>query len=262
MSTISVAPEHTVSVAPKDSEFGKARFNESTSQVGFGSVAARPLWDLNSNSVPNFDTRSWRRQAYLASKRTMDFCISLSAFLILSPVFLVAALAIFLYDGGSPIFRQIRVGKDNRRFWCYKFRSMVRNAEQLKRQLEQQNDHSDPRTFKMKCDPRITPPGRFIRRFSIDELPQIYNVLVGDMSLVGPRPSLPCEVELYSNEDMRRLAVKPGLTCIWQVSGRSNLPFPEQVKLDVQYIEQQSFLLDLKLIAKTLPAVVSGDGAL
>ncbi len=138
---------------------------------------------------------------------------------------------------------------------------MVRNAEQLKKDLAEQNDHNDPRTFKMKGDPRITPPGRFIRRFSIDELPQIYNVLIGDMSIVGPRPSLPAEVDLYSDEDMKRLAVKPGLTCIWQVSGRSNLPFPEQVKLDVQYIEQQSLLLDLKLIAKTLPAVVSGDGA-
>lgn len=260
MSTISVAPEPG-SVAPNDSDFGTSRFLESQMAVAQGSTAVRAVWDLEPGTVAGLNVSDWRTVGFRISKRIFDIVVSLSALLVLAPFLLSVALVIFLYDGGLPIFRQIRVGKDNRRFWFYKFRSMVRDAEARKKDLQKHNDHSDPRTFKMKHDPRITLPGRFIRRFSIDELPQIYNVLIGDMSIVGPRPSLPSEVDLYTEDDMKRLAVKPGLTCIWQVSGRSNLQFPEQVKLDVQYIEQQSFLLDLKLIAKTLPAIVKGDGA-
>ncbi len=199
--------------------------------------------------------------AYSACKRLLDISISLTAILLLSPLLLLSAIMIKLHDGGPVFFSQVRVGKGGRTFRCYKFRSMMMNAESLKESLLGKNQHSDPRTFKMADDPRITRPGRFLRRFSIDELPQVFNVLTGDMSIVGPRPPVPGEVARYTDSDYRRLAVKPGLTCIWQVSGRSRLPFPEQVKLDVEYIQRRSLVLDMSIILRTVPAVLSGDGA-
>lgn len=199
--------------------------------------------------------------SYLLMKRLMDLSIAMLAIVLLSPLMLVVAAAIKLTDFGPVFFKQVRVGQDGREFLCWKFRSMVMNAEALMQELAEKNQHSDPRTFKMANDPRITAIGRILRRFSIDELPQIFNVLMGDMSIVGPRPPLPREVELYSAEDWRRLEVKPGLTCLWQISGRSRLPFPEQVRLDVQYIERRSLLLDCLIIARTVPAVLGGDGA-
>lgn len=202
-----------------------------------------------------------RTVVYLSCKRIIDVLLSLIAIVLLSPVFIVAAVMIKLCDRGPVFFSQERVGKGGLRFRCFKFRSMIRNAETLQRSLTAESQHADPRTFKIANDPRITPPGRFLRRFSIDELPQILNVFLGEMSIVGPRPALPQEVALYSDSDCLRLAVKPGLTCTWQVSGRSRLPFPEQVKLDLDYIQRRSFLLDLTLIARTVPAVLSGDGA-
>lgn len=202
-----------------------------------------------------------RQIGYLLCKRIIDIVLSLSALILLSPVFLVAAVWIKLYDRGPVFFSQDRVGKDGRIFRCFKFRSMIRNAQSLQSSLKAESQHSDPRTFKIANDPRITPPGRFLRRFSIDELPQILNVFLGQMSVVGPRPPLPHEVALYSDSDFERLAVKPGLTCTWQVSGRSRLPFPEQVKLDIDYIQRRSLLLDLALIVRTVPAVLTGDGA-
>lgn len=210
--------------------------------------------------------RFWRSSAaarllYRFMKRVFDFLASLLAIIVLFPVLVLAAVAIRLCDGGPVLFRQQRVGKGGRTFQCYKFRSMILEAEQLQEQLCQGNQHSDPRTFKMTQDPRVTAVGRVLRRFSIDELPQLANVLMGQMSIVGPRPPLPREVVLYTKSDWRRLAVKPGLTCIWQVSGRSRLPFPEQVRLDVQYIRTQSMSQDLSIILKTIPAVLSGDGA-
>ncbi|MEQ9409596.1 MAG: sugar transferase [Fuerstiella sp.] len=200
-------------------------------------------------------------QWYLATKRVFDFLLSLIALAVLSPVFLLAAISVKLYDRGPVLFSQERVGKNGRTFRCYKFRSMVTNAERLQKELIAQNEHADPRTFKMSNDPRITPVGRILRRFSIDEFPQIFNVLLGQMSIVGPRPPLPREVALYSHTDFQRLAVKPGLTCIWQVSGRSRLSFPEEVKMDVHYIQTQSIAKDITIILKTIPAVLSGDGA-
>jgi lipopolysaccharide/colanic/teichoic acid biosynthesis glycosyltransferase len=142
-----------------------------------------------------------------------------------------------------------------------KFRSMCLGAEERLRELLARNHHKEGVTFKLKDDPRITKVGRWLRRFSLDELPQFLNVLRGDMSLVGPRPPVPREVALYSLADRRRLAAKPGLTCIWQVSGRSSIDFSRQVELDVQYIERQNFRLDLELLAKTVPAILSGKGA-
>ena len=199
--------------------------------------------------------------ATLAFKRLLDILFSLTALLLLSPLFLVVALLIKLYDRGPVFYVQKRVGLHGQEFPFPKFRSMVRNADALKDTLLQQADRKGDIIFKMKRDPRITPIGRFIRRFGIDELPQFWCVLVGDMSIVGPRPPVPREVALYSQEDRRRLEVKPGLTGIWQVSGRAEIGFKQQVELDVLYIESHGFWLDLKLIFKTIPAVLTGKGA-
>lgn len=185
----------------------------------------------------------------LKLKRLLDILAGLAALLLLSPLLLIVATLIKLEDANGPIFyTQSRVGQWGRVFHFPKFRSMVSNADQLKDQLLHDNQHGDSVTFKMKKDPRITRVGRVIRRLSIDELPQLWCVVKGDMSLVGPRPALPREVALYSFADRRRLEVKPGLTCIWQVSGRGDIPFEGQVKLDEQYINSKSLLLDFKLL--------------
>ncbi len=202
-----------------------------------------------------------RRKLYETSKRALDITLAATGLLVLSPLLIGVAVAIFMHDRGPIFFAQTRVGKGGQPFKFWKFRSMSVNAEALKAALAQQNQHGDGRTFKMKKDPRITPVGRFIRRFSIDELPQIYNILIGEMSIVGPRPPVPQEVAQYTARDMRRLAVVPGLTCIWQVSGRSELDFEKQVELDITYIKERSFLVDMSLIARTVPAVISGRGA-
>ncbi|HCJ95132.1 MAG TPA: glycosyl transferase, partial [Sphaerochaeta sp.] len=199
--------------------------------------------------------------ATLAFKRAMDMLLSFVALLMLSPLFLFVALAIKLHDRGPVFYIQQRVGLQGKEFPFPKFRSMVMHADALKDSLLNQADRAGDVTFKMKQDPRVTPIGRFIRRFSIDELPQLWCVLKGDMSIVGPRPPVPREVALYTQEDRRRLEVKPGLTGIWQVSGRSEIGFKQQVELDVLYIESHGFWLDLKLILKTIPAVLTGKGA-
>ncbi|MGG7058155.1 sugar transferase [Clostridium tertium] len=194
---------------------------------------------------------------YKFSKRILDFICSLLGLIVLSPVLLIVAILIKLESKGPIVFSQKRVGLNGDEFKMYKFRSMVVNAEKLKVKLAKQNEMSGP-MFKMKDDPRVTKVGRFIRKTSIDELPQLINVLKGDMSLVGPRPSLPKEVEKFEPWMLDRLSVKPGLTCYWQVSGRNNIDFEDWMKLDLQYVEDRSFLLDLKLIFKTL-FVLFGD---
>jgi lipopolysaccharide/colanic/teichoic acid biosynthesis glycosyltransferase len=196
-----------------------------------------------------------------AAKRLLDILVSAGALLMLSPLLLAVAAAIKLHDGGPVLFWQTRVGKWGRTFAFPKFRSMVVNAEALRDKLEATNIHGAGITFKMKRDPRVTPIGRLIRRTSIDELPQLWCVLRGDMSLVGPRPALASEVARYSLADRQRLDVTPGLTCTWQVSGRSDIPFPEQLRLDVDYIQRQSLGEDLRLLLRTVPAVISGRGA-
>ena len=172
----------------------------------------------------------------------------------------IAAL-IKLDSRGSVFFRQTRVGQFGKTFKLYKFRSMHPEAEALKAELLRLNQMPGGILFKMKDDPRVTRLGRILRRFSLDELPQLINVLKGEMSLVGPRPAVPNEVRQYTLGARRRLEVKPGITCIWQVSGRSELPFVKQVELDVDYIDTQSAWLDLKLIARTVPTVLAGRGA-
>lgn len=198
---------------------------------------------------------------YPVAKRTLDLCASGVAILLLSPLMLVVAVAIRATSKGPVLYAHTRVGCEGREFTCYKFRSMIDKADALKQGLLDRNQHQDGRTFKMQNDPRITSVGRFLRKWSLDELPQLFNVFRGNMSLVGPRPPVPSEVEQYTWDDLRRLEVKPGLTCIWQVSGRSKIPFPEQLQMDVDYIERQSLMLDFKLLLKTIPAVISGDGA-
>ncbi len=194
-------------------------------------------------------------------KRAMDALLSAIALFLLCPLFLVVAVIVWLQDGGPPLFWQTRVGLLGREFDCPKFRSMVQDAEQQKSNLLCENHHGDGVTFKIKRDPRITPFGSVIRKLSIDELPQLWCVLTGQMSLVGPRPPLPSEVSRYAVRDRRRLEVKPGLTCIWQVSGRSELPFEQQVRLDAKYIDTHSNRLDVVLLLKTIPAIISGRGA-
>jgi len=198
---------------------------------------------------------------YETVKRVLDLAVVIPLLVLLSPLLLLMALVIKLWDRGPVLFVQTRVGERGREFRCFKFRSMVPDAEKLKDQLLDQNEHPDQRTFKMYRDPRITWIGRIIRKTSIDELPQLWNVVRGDMSLVGPRPPVPDEVNLYSDDDRKRLEVRPGITCIWQVSGRGNLPFSEQVRLDLEYIHNRSLWLDLKLLLLTIPAVFSGRGA-
>lgn len=194
-------------------------------------------------------------------KRLIDIVGGGGALIALSPLFLLIAVAIKLTDGGPVLFWQTRVGQWGREFPFPKFRSMVLNAEALKTSLLAQSHHGNSITFKMKHDPRVTWIGRILRKFSLDELPQLWSVVVGDMSLVGPRPPVPREVAAYSLLDRRRLDVVPGLTCIWQVSGRGDIPFAQQVELDIDYIESQSFWFDIKLLLRTVPAVLLGKGA-
>ena len=192
--------------------------------------------------------------------RFLDIVLSASALILLSPIFALTALAIKLEDRGPVIFTQTRVGRDGKEFRIFKFRSMSVDAEARRANLLGQSDREGV-CFKSREDPRITRVGRFIRRFSIDELPQIANILRGDMAIVGPRPALPCEVAAYPTRALGRLAVKPGLTGVWQVSGRATIGFDQMVEMDLAYAESRTLLMDLLLIARTFGAVVSGRGA-
>lgn len=195
---------------------------------------------------------------YSITKRLIDIVGSLCGIILLSPLFLIVAVLIKLEDPkGKVFFAQERNGRYPKTFKMYKFRSMVHNAEDLLKDLMDRNEQTGP-VFKINDDPRITKVGKFIRRTSIDELPQLFNVLKGDMSLVGPRPPIPHEVDQYNSYQMQRLAVKPGLTCIWQVSGRNNIGFDEWVEMDIEYIKTRNLWLDIKLIFKTV-GVLFGD---
>ena len=194
-------------------------------------------------------------------KRTMDILLSCICILAAMPIFLLTALLVKLTSPGPIIFSQVRVGKYGRHFKFYKFRSMYLDAEARKAELLKHNESADGVIFKMKHDPRITPVGRFIRKFSIDELPQLFNVLLGDMSLVGPRPPVPQEVAHYTLDERKRLNITPGITCLWQVSGRSELPFRQQMALDKEYIASRSAWKDFLILLKTIPAILTGRGA-
>lgn len=197
----------------------------------------------------------------LGLKRLLDVVAAGSALVLLSPLFLITMILIKWEDGGPLFFKQTRVGRKGRLFGMWKFRSMVVNADSLKDKLMGQNQMAGGVLFKIKDDPRVTRVGKWIRKFSIDELPQLVNVLRGEMSLVGPRPAVPREVAEYRVEELQRLVVKPGLTCFWQVGGRSNIDFSGQVRLDIDYIRSESIWLDLKLLLQTIPAIFCGTGA-
>ena len=194
---------------------------------------------------------------YETVKRIMDVILSFIGLVVLSPILLLVAIFIKIDSKGPVFFKQKRVGINGSQFEMYKFRSMVVNAEELKAQLAEKNEMSGP-MFKIAHDPRITKVGRFIRKTSIDELPQLWNVIKGDMSLVGPRPSLPKEVAQFEPWMKKRFEVKPGLTCFWQVQGRNNIDFEDWMKLDIKYVKERSLLLDVKLIFKTF-FVLFGD---
>lgn len=199
-------------------------------------------------------------QLQLLAKRLLDVCVSVLVLLIGLPMVLLIGLAIKLTSGGQVLFRQTRCGLNGRLFTLYKFRTMVHDAEERRRQLEHLNEMQGP-AFKLRRDPRVTRLGRLLRKFSLDELPQLWNVLRGDMSLVGPRPPIPEEVAQYQRWQRRRLSMKPGLTCLWQISGRNEVDFDRWMELDLQYIDSWSPMLDFKILLKTIPAVLSGRGA-
>ena len=207
--------------------------------------------------------RAWRATVWFsyAVKRAIDIAGSLAGMLLLSPVFAAIAAAVKLTSPGPVFFSQVRVGRYGRHFHFYKFRSMRQDAEALKQALLAKNESKDGVIFKMKDDPRITKVGKFLRRTSLDELPQLWNVFIGDMSLVGPRPPVPKEVQEYTLEDRKRLDVIPGITCLWQIKGRSEIPFHEQVRLDKEYILAPGFWKDVKILLKTIPAIIGGKGA-
>jgi exopolysaccharide biosynthesis polyprenyl glycosylphosphotransferase len=198
--------------------------------------------------------------SYAWLKRAFDLVFASLLLIALSPLMLLAALLVKLTSRGPILFKQVRVGRGGRHFWCYKFRSMCVDAEAKKEKYLHLNEASGP-VFKIKHDPRVTPVGRLLRKFSVDELPQLFNVLRGEMSIVGPRPPIPSEVATYGPHERKRLAVLPGLTCLWQVSGRSNISFDHWIELDLLYIDTMSFGNDLKIVLKTIPAVVTGSGA-
>jgi exopolysaccharide biosynthesis polyprenyl glycosylphosphotransferase len=226
-------------------------FQMSLSQVDVDDLGGIPLI-----GVREFAISRWQR----ALKRAMDVVLAPLIAILLAPLMGVIALAIRVDSPGSIVFRHLRVGKAGRQFWCYKFRSMYEGAENERKQLEALNERDGP-VFKIRDDPRRTRVGRWLRRTSLDELPQLYNVVRGEMSLVGPRPPLPSEVAQYEGWQIRRLEVAPGMTGLWQVSGRSKLSFDEQCLLDIYYIENWSPIIDAKILLRTVPKVFTGDGA-
>lgn len=216
--------------------------------------------DLNTNKETNNEFKFVKQnKSYLLAKRIIDITMSFLGIIILSPVFIIVAILIKLDDHESPvIFKQVRVGLNGKEFEMYKFRSMIRDADILKKNFIEQNERKDSPMFKIKNDPRVTQIGKFIRKTSIDELPQLINVIKGDMSLVGPRPSIPDEVIQFEPWMLKRLQVKPGLTCYWQVKGRDSIGFKEWMRLDAKYVDDKSLILDTKLIIKTI-FVLIGD---
>ena len=200
-------------------------------------------------------------EAQLALKRALDVALSVMVLTLALPVIGVASLLIKLTSPGSVLFKQRRIGLNGRIFTLYKFRTMIEDAHERREEVAHLNEMNGP-AFKMKSDPRVTPVGRWLRRFSLDEIPQLWNVLKGDMSLVGPRPPIPEEVASYHRWHRRRLSMKPGLTCLWQISGRNEIQdFDHWMKLDLQYIDNWSPSLDFKILLRTIPAVLSGKGA-
>jgi len=215
--------------------------------------------DLNMTQM-DVDLKYKKNIGYFIIKRIIDIIGSLTGLILISPVMIIVAIVIKFGSKGPVFFAQSRVGRDGNEFVMYKFRSMCTEAEALLGKLKNENEMSGP-MFKMKDDPRITKVGKFIRKTSIDELPQLINILKGDMSLVGPRPSLPKEVLQFTPFQKRRLVAKPGLTCYWQVNGRSDVSFKEWMKMDVDYVEERNTWIDITLIFKTVGVLFGDEGA-
>lgn len=216
--------------------------------------------ELNSDRYHMQAVYQKKNPAYLKLKRGMDILLSAAALVFLAPVFLFTALAIKLEDGGPILFCQYRAGKDMKPFKIYKFRSMLVNADAKMPEMMKDNEQTG-HAFKIKNDPRITRVGKFIRKFSIDELPQLINIIKGDMSIVGPRPILTFQMEECSGYERQRLVVQPGLTCYWQIGGRANIEWKDWIEMDLDYIEDMSLWTDIKIIARTVPAVFDREGA-
>ena len=238
-------------------------FLERTKDTDLDGLVAELASRRHGNKRRSLRLAAWKftvRSSY-AVKRMLDIVGSGVGMVLLSPVYLAIAIAVKMSSPGPVFFVQTRVGRYGRHFRFYKFRSMRQDAEALKDSLKSQNESKDGVIFKMKDDPRITKVGKFLRRTSLDELPQLWNVFIGDMSLVGPRPPVPKEVQEYTLEDRKRLDVIPGITCLWQIKGRSEIPFHEQVKLDKEYIQAPSVWKDILILLKTVPAILGGKGA-
>ena len=228
-----------------------ADFLQSTiAEISLDEIAGEPMLIYSSTAKS-----AWS----LMFKRLMDIILSAVGLIVLSPLFLGIMLAIRLTSPGPIFFSQIRSTLRGRTFRMYKFRTMVPDAENMRDTLEDLNEVSGP-VFKIKDDPRVTPVGRWLRRYSLDELPQLWNVLIGDMSIVGPRPPIPAEVEQYESWQRRRLSMRAGCTCLWQISGRNHLPFEEWMRLDLKYIDTWSLGLDFKIILKTFGTIFRGTG--
>ena len=219
-----------------------------------------PVVDLPTRVHPAGWTLAEAPTWQLALKRAMDVTISIAAIVLLAPVLLACALAVMISSPGPVFYTSWRVGKNGEVFRFRKFRSMREDADEVKAELAVLNEQTGP-IFKIREDPRVTPVGRWLRRTSLDELPQLFHVASGRMSLVGPRPHLPEEVAMYGSRAYQRLSVKPGVTCIWQVSGRSDLGFDTWIDLDLEYIQRWTLWSDVRLLALTVPAVISGRGA-
>lgn len=227
-------------------------YNNNTIRADYGSRTA---------AYQNYSVETIEKSIiYIASKRAIDIAMATVALMIILPIFLIIALAIKLTDKGSVLFKQERVGKDGKTFVMYKFRTMVPNAEALKAALMAKNEMDGP-MFKMKNDPRITKIGAFLRKTSLDELPQLINIIFGDMSFVGPRPNLPSEVAQFNTYQLQKTAVTPGLTCYWQVSGRNTIDFENWIELDLEYIRNRCFIEDIKLIFRTFKVMTGDDNA-
>lgn len=227
-------------------------FNPKISRASHHDVGGLPLLTFDSAPGKNFP---------MHVKRLIDIVVSAAALVVLLPVLAVVAILVKTTSKGPLFFKQQRCGRNGRRFMLYKFRTMVQDAERRLEELKKHNEMKGP-AFKMANDPRITPIGKYLRKFSLDELPQLWNVLHGEMSIVGPRPPIPAEVNEYDSWHRRRLSMRPGLTCLWQVSGRNQITdFDQWMRLDLQYIDSWSLWLDIKIILKTVPVVLFGVGA-
>jgi lipopolysaccharide/colanic/teichoic acid biosynthesis glycosyltransferase len=239
--------------------------NRSSSTVLMPSAllsAERPASSIKPNEPMSWRKRAARPipQSWTSAKRAVDITLALAGLTLSAPILAASMIGIAISSPGTPIFAQERVGLYGRRFTMYKLRTMKRNSHAQLETLQATNEATGP-VFKMKNDPRVFPLGRILRKLSIDELPNLINVLVGDMSIVGPRPPLPTEVEKYNDFALGRLRAKPGITCVWQISGRSNVDFERWMQLDPQYIDHWSPAYDAKIFLSTIPAVLFGKGA-